>query len=109
MGEMKRKRNPMQPIVIAEDGVVRFQANRIVQAMLDHCSATGLDLNDLTVRFHGREFRDDWNQFAQLHGYSVGGFCSLSYARSKTILRAEAKAQQLEDADEDSETEGDAE
>ena len=62
-----------QPIIIDEDGVRRFKANKIVAFLLD---AGPFDINDLALK----DFSDeDRAQFAQLIGYSVGGYWELSY------------------------------
>ena len=68
---------PLQPI---KDG--RFEPNKIVQHLLDH---GGIDLNALAVLDFSQEDRE---QFAQLIGYSVSGFGSLSYVREETYSAA---------------------
>lgn len=74
--------NPMQPIITDEHGVVRFKVNAVVRYLLDNGS---LDLNDLMQEsFH----HEDLEQFAQLIGYSVDGFASLSYASDVTVEAA---------------------
>lgn len=84
---MSKKKHPMQQIVMDEHGTARFQRNAIVRYLLD---AGPFGMNDLGVLPFDR---DDREQFAQLIGYSVGGFCDLSYAseeaRSKSWRRAE--------------------
>jgi hypothetical protein len=70
-------RHPIQPI---EDvgGVLRFKSNTIVAYLLDN---GGIDMNALARL----EFSDeDWEQFAQLIGYSLSGFGELSYVSSDT-------------------------
>lgn len=66
-------KHPLQKIIIDSDGRARFQSNAIVETLL----AFGpLDMNKLAVM----EFDDgDREQFAQLIGYSISGFCELSY------------------------------
>jgi hypothetical protein len=76
----------MQPVVIAEDGYVRFQGNKLVRHLLDWASERGCSLNDLSL-LDGIP-RSDWEQFAQLIGYSVSGFGSLSYVRGSTYDKA---------------------
>jgi hypothetical protein len=66
-------KQPMQPLYIDSDGVVRFQQNEIVRHLLD-CG--DYDLNNLARLPFSDE---DRRQFAQLIGYSVGGYCDLSY------------------------------
>lgn len=75
-------KHPMQPIVIADDGVVRFQPNAIVAFIVDLLvgsdapgalvagDSTRLTYNDLM----GMPWSDaDRDHFHQLHGYSVSG------------------------------------
>lgn len=67
---------PMQPIVLAKDGVIRFKENRIVSALLK-AAAEGerLDLNDISIRVQTGTFdRGEWEQLLQLNGISVSGF-----------------------------------
>jgi hypothetical protein len=66
-------RHPIQPLGDDGKGVLRFKMNAIVCYLLDH---GGLDMNklaelDFTV--------EDSQQFAQLIGYSLGGYGELSY------------------------------
>lgn len=69
---------PMQPIEIDDHGTARFKANKVVRHLLVH---GGISLNDLAMV----EFTcEDQEQFAQLIGYSVGGFGELSYVREET-------------------------
>ena len=74
-------KHPIQPLVNVE-GIVRFKQNKIVRVLLD----TGkLNLNDLAVMpFDG----EDWEQFAQLIGYSLSGFSDLSYVTDETYTEA---------------------
>ena len=84
------KRHPMQPLVKDQHGVVRFQANKIIQFLFD---SGCLDLNQLATM----EFcRADREQIAQLLGYSVGGFAELSYVRDATYERAVQAQEKLE-------------
>ena len=69
---------PIQPI---KDN--RFIPNRIVQYLLDN---GGIDLNQLAYR----DFTDQERmQFAQLIGYSLGGFSDLSYVDDETYGAAQ--------------------
>ncbi len=82
---VKRPRlpHPMQPIVRATDGVVRFQANAIVAFIVE--SLVGLPGHDaaiVTVDGQRITYTDlmsmrwsdaDRDHFNQLHGYSVSG------------------------------------
>ncbi len=62
-------KHPIQPLEMV-DKVLRFKANKIVQALCDHGAKTGLSLNDLARMDFSKE---DWSQFAQLIGYSHSG------------------------------------
>lgn len=76
------KPQPMQPIVWDGKGVIRFQRNEIVCAVLDAATnGQRLDLDDL-ARMPFR--REDREQFAMLIGYSVAGFTGLGYSRPST-------------------------
>ena len=75
-------RHPIQPIIKDADGRPRFKPNAIVRYLLDH---GGFDLNTLTERDFSRE---DWQQFAQLIGYSLAGFGELSYVDRETYEAA---------------------
>ena len=89
-------RHPMQPVVWDGKGVIRFQPNPIVQFLLKWASEHGMDLNDLTWMSEDMGWtRNDWEHFAQLHGYSVSGWGSLSYVRDETWTRAETKQDAL--------------
>lgn len=78
---------PMQPVVLV-DGIARFRANECVRYLLDK---GGLTLNDLARQNFSHE---DQEQFAQLIGYSVDGFGTLSYVSEATFDRA-VKASEL--------------
>lgn len=72
---MKRKNHPMQRIVYAPDGIIRFQGNKLVQMLWEYGRKTGLNLNDLAVKTRSNsDYDDDWNQLAQLLGYSITAF-----------------------------------
>ena len=65
--------HPIQPISKDESGVPRFKVNKIVRHLLD---VGPFDMNDLARMQFSEE---DRIQFAQLIGYSLGGFGELSY------------------------------
>jgi len=66
-------KQPTQPFVTDDQGILRFHPNAIVMHLLDK---GGVDLNDLARETFPRE---DWVQFAQLIGYSIVGWETLSY------------------------------
>lgn len=71
------KAHPMQPII---DG--RFKENKIVSYCLDNKT----DMNRIAMK----DFTDDDRmQFAQLIGYSLGGYSDLSYVTDESYYRAE--------------------
>lgn len=66
-------KHPVQRVYRDERGVHRFRRNKIVEFLLE---AGPFDMNQLAVMPFSRE---DYEQFAQLIGYSVSGFGELSY------------------------------
>jgi glutathione S-transferase len=73
---------PDQPLFIDEQGTARFQQNAIVRYLLD---AGPFDMNKLAVT----PFTEaDRAQFAQLIGYSLGGYSELSYVSDALYARA---------------------
>ena len=71
---------PIQPTYIDEHGVKRFKENKVVSYLLAN---GGLDLNYLRGELN--DCHDDWEQFAQLIGYSVSGFSDLPYVSEETL------------------------
>lgn len=85
-------KHPMQPLIIDANGVVRFQENKMVSFLLDWATERGMDMNEL-ARW---EFPTaDQTQFAQLIGYSLGGFHELPYVSDADALAASAEAQKI--------------
>jgi hypothetical protein len=74
--------HPVQPLIEDSEGVVRFKPNALVQFLLDNGP---FDLNELQQRSFSRE---DWEQFAQLIGWSLSGFADLPYVSDATYERA---------------------
>lgn len=73
---------PHQPVIIDEHGRERYKTNEVVRYLLDEGP---FDMNHLArIPFP----LEDRQQFAQLIGYSVDGYDTLSY--SPFALRAEA-------------------
>lgn len=68
-------RHPIQPLEIDERGRLRFKRNTIVDFL------TRGRLNELSVMDFPQE---DWEQLAQLIGYSLDGFGTLSYVSDAT-------------------------
>ena len=80
--------HPMQTVVMIGE-VARFKANPIVEHLLDH---GGIDMNALARMNFSNEDRE---HFAQLIGYSVSGFGSLSYVSDESYDRASKAAEAL--------------
>jgi hypothetical protein len=74
---MDQPKHPQQPVYRNEHGTIRFKQNAIVNYLLDLCTQAGIaDMNKLAIIPFSQEDRE---QFAQLIGYSVCGYCDLSY------------------------------
>jgi len=84
--------HPTQPVVVV-NGVKRFKENAIVRFLLNN---GGYDMNKLAMLQFSDEDRE---QFAQLIGYSLGGFSELSYVSDKTIKRVQKKEKRHGDND----------
>lgn len=74
-------KNPTQPFIINKKGIIRFKENKIVTYLLDK---SGINLNTLYALGFEAE---DMAQFAQLIGYSVGGFSELEWVSDEDYLR----------------------
>lgn len=90
-------KHPDQPIVMDGD-TARWQANPIVEYLLDR---GGIDMNDL----HRLTFREGWSDddrahFAQLTGYSVDMWGDLPYVKPGAASRADRRAARLRAAQE---------
>lgn len=68
--------HPIQPIEIDSHGHPRFKRNTIVDFLAKN------RLNELAAMDFPQE---DWEQLAQLIGYSLSGFSELSYVRNETF------------------------
>ena len=96
---------PMQPVGIDPHGTHRFLEDRIVRDLLDFASPRGFDLNHIAVRGHEGHYSDsEHRQMAQLIGYSVCGYGTLSYVNDASYEEAWRRSQALE-AEEDSKDE----
>lgn len=96
--------HPVQPIVYegeGEEAVIRFKRNAIVDFLLDWAKDRGMGLNDLArlpgphPTYGGAFPDDDWQQLAQLIGYSVGGYGDLSYSDPKVAEEAQKEATRM--------------
>jgi hypothetical protein len=89
--------HPMQPVVLASDGVIRFHPNAIINYLFE----TGaLDLNTIAIMAgRGRFSEQDQMQIAQLLGYSVSGYGDLSYVSDESFNAADEAAQHILDGE----------
>lgn len=97
-----RAKHPMQPIVRAKDGAIRFKRNAIVEYLVDWCAGfnghagypridgPAPDLNELARMDFSQE---DRAQLSQLLGYSVSGAPNLSRRQQD---EADAAAERLQ-------------
>ncbi len=70
--------HPVQPIII-KDGVLRFRPNVIVSKLYEVAGKSGYTMNDIVPDVdRGMGTLEDYHQFIQLIGYSVGGAGALS-------------------------------
>ncbi|MEW7314395.1 hypothetical protein AB1E22_17125 [Buttiauxella gaviniae] len=80
---------PMQVIVFDSHGTLRFKENQIVRKLLDFSTAHGYGLNEMALD----DFSDDDRmQLAQLIGYSLSGYGTLSYVSDESYCRDSASA-----------------
>ena len=68
-------KNPIQPLEKDKNGVIRFKSNAIVNHLLEFASERGHGMTQLAMMNFNN---DDRQQFAQLIGYSLGGYCELT-------------------------------
>ncbi|WP_199780614.1 hypothetical protein [Cronobacter malonaticus] len=76
---------PMQPVVIDAQGTLRFKENPIVRKLLDYSTMHGYGLNEMALEDFDAE---DRMQLAQLIGYSLSGYGTLSYVNDESYARA---------------------
>jgi hypothetical protein len=88
-------RQPMQPLILDDVGIICFKPNLVVRYLLD---AGGVDLNTLAaIRYLYPQA--DWEQFYQLIGYSVSGYGDLSSISQKSKDAADEAAEMLRTGD----------
>ena len=73
-----------QPLVLDDDGVIRFRENRIMRLLLD---GGPFSLEQIALMAFTDQERQ---QLAQLIGYSVSGYGDLSYADDEATTRADS-------------------
>lgn len=90
------KKHAMQPVVFDAEGVIRFQTNPIVRVLLE---AGPFDMNKLAKMSGACGWTDeDHAHFAQLIGYSVSGWGTLSYVAEEDAETADKLADELAEA-----------
>lgn len=92
MPKSRKVRHPVQPVINDGYGVHRFKSNAIVRYLLDELNKTGRNLNDLAKMDFSNE---DWEQFSQLHGYSVSGLCDLSFVSDRVANKGLRRSAEL--------------
>ncbi len=91
--------HPMQPVIKTETGQARFQRNEAVRMLRDESQKRGYGLNELWPDMDKVPNSEDHKQhFAQLIGYSVDGYSTLSYHNHGIARRAARLSEKLLDA-----------
>ena len=86
----------MQPVEMADDGVIRFKANKIIRWLYNLPKDRPIpDLNEISIIAQTSGWEDDMVQFWQLLGYSVSGYGDLSFVPPEIIERADAEAETI--------------
>lgn len=85
-------KNPIQPLVRDSYGTLWFKSNKIVEALLEFSKSKGFGMNEINSRLEVTS--DDRQQFAQLIGYSLDGYASLSYVDDEALAAAQEVAEQ---------------
>lgn len=85
----KPVRQPMQPIIVDENGVARFKKNKMVADLMDRVAPAVENWMRKEV-IDGRYTREDYTQLMQLVGYSVAGFGDLDLVDKDATARADA-------------------
>ncbi len=89
-------KNPIQPLVQDAHGTLRFKENAIVRHLLDWAQPRGMGLNELSCL----DFSDDdHQQFAQLIGYSLGGYGDLNVVDDEAYAVAANMSDGLDERD----------
>ena len=91
--DITKLRNPVQPLYKTDSGVVRFKPNTIIDYLFN---SGALDLNKIAAMPFTQ---DDREQLAQLLGYSLSGFGTLSYVTDETYSLAAMQSSTTEEND----------
>ncbi len=85
--------HPMQPIGRDANSAPRFKENKIMRYLMMRSS---VDLNELGEMVQHRMISvEDYTQFMQLIGYSVGGYGELSTSPEHLVAAADRLAAEL--------------
>lgn len=80
---------PMQPLRV-EGSTIRFVRNRIVDDLYEFAAERGFGLNEIAVKAAlGNYTKEEQMQFAQLLGYSLSGYGTLSYVSNESWEEAD--------------------
>lgn len=82
----------MQPVIRRGDGQAAFQENAVVRFLLDWASQRDMNLNTLAILPFPR---DDYEQFYQLIGYTIGGYSEMSFVSEESYAKAAAEEKKL--------------
>lgn len=94
----QRAEYPMQPIALDEHGTVRFEGSPIISYLASEVT----DLNHLAIWCAQNQIGQKYQeQLAQLIGYSVSGYGTLSYVSDRSFDRASAVADSLQHGSEE--------
>ena len=99
-------RHPMQPVVVADDGIHRFKVNPLVEYLLrthptENLNTLSMFVANMTRRraaqlgFRGAPSDDDYGQLMQLIGYSVSGASGIESISDEVFQNAMAESQAL--------------
>lgn len=84
----------MRQVIIDKTGTPRFKENSLVRLLLDEAGKKG-------IRFHewfcvgDNVCQEDVDEFYQLIGYSVGGYCECEMVSDKSVEKAVEAAKKL--------------
>lgn len=91
MSSTAETEHPRQPVIKDDHDTWRFKENSLVRYLLEQASKHGCDMNHLAM-LHFEQ--DDRQHFAQLIGYSIGGYSDLSYSNPEIAIAAHAEGKE---------------
>lgn len=84
---------PMQPVKLDPHGVARFEANPIIEMLVDKGS---INMNKIAQWCAMNNIEHKYReQLAQLIGYSVSGYGTLGYVSDESYKRAYEEVEKL--------------